>query len=96
MALLAIFLPGFLLVCAFSSRLGWLLALPGMSGSFAGVNAAVVGLLLAALYRPVAVSALTGPLEAAIALFGWGLLVLARAPILVVVLLLPVLAQVFL
>ena len=95
-AILAIFLPGFLLVTALSSRLQSVLTLPGMAGVFAGINAAVVGLLLAALYTPVATSALTGPAEAAIALVGWGLLALGRAPILAIVLLLPVLAQIFL
>ncbi|MEJ2015005.1 MAG: chromate efflux transporter [Limibacillus sp.] len=95
-AILAIFLPGFLLVTALSSRLQSVLTLPGMAGVFAGINAAVVGLLLAALYTPVATSALTGPAEAAIALVGWGLLALGRAPILAIVLLLPALAQIFL
>lgn len=92
----AVFLPGFLLVAAFASRLHEVKALPGMTGVFAGINAAVVGLLLAALYDPVSTSALTGPAAAAIALVGWGLLSLLRLPILAVVLILPVLAQIFL
>ncbi|WP_455373268.1 chromate efflux transporter [Limibacillus halophilus] len=95
-ALGCIFLPGFLLVCAFSSRWQSLLAKPGLAGVFAGVNAAVVGLLLAALYTPVATSALTSPGAGALALLGWALLALARAPVLAVVLLLPVLGQAFL
>lgn len=95
-ALACIFLPGFLLVCAFASRWQGLLVKPGFAGVFAGVNAAVVGLLLAALYSPVAVSALTSPQAAALALLGWGLLALARLPILAVVLTLPVLGQLFL
>ena len=73
-----------------------LLGVVVLAGVFAGVNAAVVGLLLAALYTPVATSALTSPGAGALALLGWALLALARAPVLAVVLLLPALGQAFL
>ncbi|MCT7653669.1 chromate efflux transporter [Oceanimonas sp. NS1] len=53
-------LPGFLLVLALLN--GWqaLAANRRMAGAVAGVNAAVVGLLLAALYQPVFVASVTG------------------------------------
>jgi len=51
----------------------------------AGVNAAVVGLLGAALYHPVWTSAVRGPLDAAIAAAGLAALALWRAPALLVV-----------
>lgn len=79
-ALVAIFLPGLLLVLA---------ALPFWHGlrqnaaartALAGVNAAVVGLLAAALYDPLWTSAVHGPRDAAVALAGFGLLVLWKAP----------------
>jgi chromate transporter len=52
-----------------------------------GINAAVVGLLAAALYQPVWTSAVRGPVDAAIAAAGLGLLVLARLPPWLIVLL---------
>ena len=56
-ATLAIFLPGFLLVLGLMEGWQWLSSRPALAGAVAGINAAVVGLLLAALYQPVFVSA---------------------------------------
>ena len=79
-ALTAVFLPSFLLVVG---------ALPfwellRMRGSFQaavrGINAAVVGLLLAALYDPVWSSAIEGPADFALALVAFGLLMFWRVP----------------
>jgi chromate transporter len=53
-----------------------------------GANAAVVGLLLAALYNPVWVSAVAGPGDFALVLLGFALLTIAEAPPLAIVLLL--------
>lgn len=67
-ALLAIFLPAFLLVAGalpFWERLRHSLR---TQAALQGVNAAVVGLLLAALYQPVWTSAIHGPLDFALAL----------------------------
>jgi chromate transporter len=50
-----------------------------------GVNAAVVGLLGAALYNPVWTSAVKGPQDFGIALVGFVLLMAWRAPPLLVV-----------
>jgi chromate transporter len=59
---------------------------PVAARAIAGVNAAVVGLLGAALYDPVWTSAVRGPVDIAIALVGFTLLVAWRASALVLVL----------
>ena len=46
----------------------------------AGVNAGVVGLLLAAAYHPVFTSAVHGPREAALALVALAALIILRLP----------------
>ncbi|HEY4350318.1 MAG TPA: chromate efflux transporter [Paraburkholderia sp.] len=84
-ATVAIFLPGMLLVLA---ALPWwqsLRARPSVAALFAGVNAAVVGLLAMALYSPVWTSAVHTPVDFAVAALGFVLLVRWNAPPLVVV-----------
>lgn len=51
------------------------------------MNAAVVGILLAALYQPIRVSAIHAPIDFALALLDFGLLVLWKWPSWLVVLL---------
>ncbi len=58
----------------------------GAQAVMRGVNAAVVGLLGAALYNPVWTSSVKAPADFAIALVGFVLLIAWRAPPLVVVL----------
>lgn len=58
-----------------------------LQASIAGVNAGVVGILLAALYDPVWTSAIHDRWDVAMALVAFGLLVVARAPPVLVVLL---------
>lgn len=58
-----------------------------LQASIAGVNAGVVGILLAALYDPVWTSAIQDRWDVAMALVAFGLLVVARAPPALVVLL---------
>jgi chromate transporter len=85
LALAAIFLPGFLLIAGVLPLWRAVAARPLAACAIAGVNAAVVGLLGAALYDPVWTSAVRGPLDVAIALIGFMLLVAWRAsPLLVV------------
>jgi chromate transporter len=84
-ALVAIFLPGALLVLAALPVVGWLRRRPGVESALAGVNAAVVGILAGALISPVMTGSLTTPLAVVVAAAGVGLLVLARVPPLVVV-----------
>ncbi|MBM7124127.1 chromate efflux transporter [Dyella flava] len=84
-SLLAIFLPGLLLV---SGALPFWRILGNRNGAarmLAGVNAAVVGLLAYALYDPVWVSAIKDAKDFAIALIAFTLLVAARWPALVIV-----------
>jgi len=83
--LIAIFLPGVLILVgalpfwdAFRRR-------PNAQAAMRGVNAAVVGLLGAALYNPVWTSTVKTPADLAIALVGFVLLTAWRAPPLVVV-----------
>lgn len=72
-AVLAIFLPGFLLVIAVLPVWTQLTASPRAARAVAGVNAAVVGLLAAAWYDPVWTGGVRGPTDLAIAAVGFGL-----------------------
>lgn len=85
LATVCIFLPGMLLVVAALPYWQALRARTSTAAVFAGVNAAVVGLLAAALYSPVWTSAVHGPIDFAIAVVGCSLLVRWKAPPLVVV-----------
>ena len=84
-ATLAIFLPGFLLVLALGDAWRALAARPAMAGAVAGINAAVVGLLLAALYQPVFLSAVAGPRDLALVVLGFLALRSGRVPLLALV-----------
>lgn len=86
-ALGGIFLPSFLLL--FGSLPFWdlLRARPAVQAALSGINAAVVGILLAALYDPVWTSAITGPADVALVLGAFGLLVFWKWPPWLVVLL---------
>ncbi len=86
-ALLAIFVPGVL--CLLGTLPFWhgLRAKPGAQAAMRGTNAAVVGLLGAALYNPVWTSAVQGPADFAVAATGFVLLIVWRAPPLLVVVL---------
>lgn len=86
-ALLSIFLPGLLLAVAGVSLWGRLAAHPRVRAAMTGVNAAVVGILAAALYNPVWVSAVRDGADVAVAAAGLVLLLALRAPPLVVVVL---------
>jgi chromate transporter len=86
-ALVAIFLPSFLLIVGTLPFWDPLRARADFQGALRGINAAVVGLLLAALYQPVWTSAIRGPRDFALALAAFGLLAFARAPAWLVVVL---------
>ncbi|HEY1795065.1 MAG TPA: chromate efflux transporter [Stellaceae bacterium] len=64
--LVAIFLPSFLMLLAALPHWDRLRRLPAVQSALRGVNAAVVGILLAALYRPVWLSAIFAPRDFAI------------------------------
>ena len=83
----AIFVPSFLLVAGALPFWESLRQRDGIQRAMAGVNAAVVGILGAALYDPVWTSAIHAPLDAALALAAYGLLVFGRvSPVVVVAL----------
>jgi chromate transporter len=86
-ALVAIFVPGIL--CLIGTLPFWhaLRARPAAQAAMRGTNAAVVGLLGAALYSPVFTSAVQGPADVAIAAAGFVLLTAWRSPPLLVVVL---------
>jgi len=81
----ALFLPGFLLVGGVLPLWRALTDRPYAARAVAGVNAAVVGLLGAALYDPVWTSAVEGPSDVAIAAVGFTLLAAWRASAILVV-----------
>jgi chromate transporter len=87
LALVAIFLPSFLLVIGALPLWGAVRARPGFQAALRGINAAVVGLLLAALYHPVWTSAIARPADFGLGLVSFGLLVLWKLPPWLVVLL---------
>ncbi len=84
-ALASIFLPGFLLVAGVLPMWHGIATRPAAVRAVAGVNAAVVGLLAAALYDPVWTSAIRAPVDVAIAIAGFVMLVAWRASALLVV-----------
>jgi chromate transporter len=85
-SLFAIFLPGLLIVAGVLPFWQNLSTREGTARMLAGVNAAVVGLLAAALYDPVWIGAVRDSKDFAIALIGFVFLVGARWPPWVVVL----------
>ncbi len=80
LALVAIFAPSFLFLWATLPLWGRLRRNPAVQAALQGVNAAVVGLLLAALYDPVITSAIHQPQDVALALAAFGLLQVWKAP----------------
>lgn len=81
----AIFLPGFLLLVGLSGKWRQLAAQPRVSGAIWAINAAVVGLLLSALYQPVFVNAVTSTPAIALVVTGFFALNRLRIPIVVLV-----------
>ena len=84
-ALMGIFLPGFLLVSSILPLWHTLASHPAAGRLLAGINASVVGILAAALYDPIWVSAVHAGSDIVIALIGLVLLSVWRMSALVVV-----------
>jgi chromate transporter len=80
LALVAVFAPSFLLVVGALPLWDSLRPRPSFQAALRGINAAVVGLLLAALYRPVWTSAIHAPVDVALGLVDFGLLVFWKWP----------------
>lgn len=87
-ALVAIFLPGLLLCYGMLPFWHQLRTFPLAQAGMRGANAAVVGILGAALYQPVWTSAITKPTDFFLAMAGLLLLTMWKVPSWVVVLLL--------
>lgn len=86
LALMAIFLPSYLLVAGGLPFWESVRMHPQFRAALSGINAAVVGLLAAALYNPVWTSAILRPLDCALGAAAFGLLMFWRVPPLAVVL----------
>jgi chromate transporter len=80
LALFAIFLPAFLLTVGVLPLWGAMRSHPGVQAALRGVNASVVGILLAALYNPVWTSAILKPTDLALALAAFAALALWKLP----------------
>ena len=74
-AVFAMFLPSFLLVIGTLPFWSIIRTKSGVQAALKGVNAAVVGILLAALYDPVFTSAIKGPADFAVAVIAFAMLV---------------------
>lgn len=86
-ALLGIYLPSFLLLIGTLPFWGAMRNQASFRAALRGVNAAVVGLLLAALYSPVWTSSIKAPADFVLALAAFGLLAIWKCPPWLVVLL---------
>lgn len=78
--LLAIYLPSFLLIAAVLPYWNGTIRNTVIVAALQGVNAAVVGVLLAAFYQPVWVSAIRAPADAALALLAFAALAVWNWP----------------
>ncbi|MEE9355980.1 MAG: chromate efflux transporter [Methylococcaceae bacterium] len=85
-ATMGVFLPGFLLVLSLQGAWEWIAAQPKVAGAVWGINAAVVGLLISALYQPVFISAVATPIDMAWVILGFLALRTLRIPIVMLVL----------
>ncbi|MDB6452514.1 chromate efflux transporter [Falsirhodobacter sp. 20TX0035] len=85
LALLALFLPGFLILIAALPGWTWLRRSAWTHSAVAGANAAVVGVLAMALYDPVFTTGITSRIDFALALIGLVALTMWKAPPWVVV-----------
>ncbi|MEX0803643.1 MAG: chromate efflux transporter [Candidatus Binatia bacterium] len=80
LALVAIFLPSFLLIAGALPFWDLLRSAPVFQSALKGINAAVVGLLLTALYNPVWTSAIYSPADFGLGLAAFGLLMFWKCP----------------
>lgn len=87
-ALVSVFAPSFLLVTGVLPFWDTIRRRPALQAALSGINAVVVGILLAALYDPIWTKAIHTPADFSLALVGFGLLRYWKAPSWAVVLLL--------
>ncbi|NVJ59404.1 MAG: chromate efflux transporter [Gammaproteobacteria bacterium] len=82
---LAIFLPGFLLVLALDQVWQNWMSHPKVKLAVSGINASVVGLLLAAFYQPVFISSIKDEVSFSAAVLGFFLLRFVKLPVVTLV-----------
>ena len=80
LALIAIFLPAFFLVAGALPFWNILRSRPGFQTALSGINASVVGILMAALYHPVWTSAIKSPYDFCLALIAFTPLMIWKLP----------------
>jgi len=80
LTLVAIFFPSFLLIAGALPFWDVLRSVPVFQSALKGINAAVVGLLLTALYKPVWTSAIYSPADFGLGLLAFGLLMFWKCP----------------
>jgi chromate transporter len=85
LATIAIFLPAFLLIFGTLPFWNSLRNNPKITGALSGVNAAVVGILIAAFYQPIWTSSIFTPIDFALAALLFSMLVFWKTPPWVVV-----------
>jgi len=85
-ALISIFLPAYLLIIGALPFWNLLRNSSNFQGALSGINAAVIGILLAALYNPVWLSAIFSKYDLALAVLLFGLLVFIKSPSWIIVL----------
>jgi chromate transport protein ChrA len=78
--LVAIFLPAYLFVLARMPLWNLMRTHPHFQAAIRGVNAGVVGILLAALYDPIWTNSVKGPVDFSLALALFGMLAFWRLP----------------
>jgi chromate transporter len=86
LATVAIFLPAFLLILGTLPFWDSLRRNPKIKGALMGVNAAVVGILIAAFYHPIWISSILAPVDFAFAAILFSMLVFWKLPPWVIVL----------
>ena len=79
-ATIAIFLPAFLLILGTLPFWDSLRRNPKIKGALMGVNAAVVGILIAALYNPIWTSSILAPIDFVFAAILFSMLVYWKLP----------------
>ena len=79
-ALFAIFLPAFLLIAGTLPFWEYLRRFQPVQKAMLGINASVVGILLAALYSPAVTNAIHAPIDLCLAIGAFVLLMLCKWP----------------
>ncbi|NQD64851.1 chromate transporter [Bacillus haikouensis] len=80
LATFAIFLPAFLLILGTLPFWNSLRSNPKINGTLLGVNAGVVGILIAAFYHPIWISSIKAPIDFAFAAILFSMLVIWKLP----------------